>query len=635
MWHLWEHLKFGQKITLGFLFVLFVTLGGIGILWFSHEIALNKFKKEINEILHEKDLLEKVRGKYFLWKIGFVKCYYGKVCENFKIPEFRELKNLLEKKKIFVPKNEVEKLLNLSSRMKQIISTYGLNLSENGFKELQNLSEKFLKTLNNLLLKEDSMVVKKEKDLKQIKFIIEVIYFTFVAFLVLGIFVFSYLIGKKIQKDMDEILKAGQKIASGDFRISLNLERKDEFGLMMRCLSEIKYAINLVISDVLKGIEKICESLPEIIENLEEITSKSEEKGSWVKENLEELKNVMEGLVATLREHLNSLEEISRAIGEISANTSEASEKTTLAVKEAREAMELMEELVRIAEEAAKKAVLVHNIAEETRYLALNASIEAARAGEAGKGFAVVAEEIKQLAQDSREAANFINTEISKIKEFTTKTKERTEKIVKTFEEINERTGSIAGAVEEQNAIISEIFNNTKSTVLEIEKVGGKIGRIFEVFKEIVSTFGESVKYVESLENQAKELLEKMKQFKTFHEERREFTRIPWHKKIKIKSEREEFYGTLGDMGLGGCYVFTEKKVPVGERVEVFIKINRTCEIKILGKVKRVDSRGLGIKFTEIDRQNYEVLKDCFAKYLPPYLFEKELEKFVKNIKII
>ena len=69
---------------------------------------------------------------------------------------------------------------------------------------------------------------------------------------------------------------------------------------------------------------------------------------------------------------------------------------------------EIMGGMANYSEEIRKVTSLITSIAEQTNLLALNAAIEAARAGEHGKGFAVVAEEVRHLAEQSKESAKDI-----------------------------------------------------------------------------------------------------------------------------------------------------------------------------------------------------------------------------------
>ena len=117
----------------------------------------------------------------------------------------------------------------------------------------------------------------------------------------------------------------------------------------------------------------------------------------------------------------------------------------------------------RSADNIRKATEIITSISSQTNLLALNASIEAARAGEAGKGFAVVAEEIRVLADQSKESADEITKSVNELIENAQASVELTEKVTASFAEqtstINSTSGLFENLRNEVNQVTTAIHN--------------------------------------------------------------------------------------------------------------------------------------------------------------------------------
>ena len=170
------------------------------------------------------------------------------------------------------------------------------------------------------------------------------------------------------------------------------------------------------------------------------------------------------------------------------------------------ESAKVIESLGKRSEEIGEIVSVITNISDQTNLLALNAAIEAARAGDQGRGFAVVAEEVKNLAEDSREAAERIAKMIKEVQSETAKaveamhrgTKETAEGM-QFVEMTGKAFGDIQGLAATTTAGVVEIANLMNSQKEGTQRAAKSVDGIASIAEETASASEESAASTEEL----------------------------------------------------------------------------------------------------------------------------------------
>ena len=233
----------------------------------------------------------------------------------------------------------------------------------------------------------------------------------------------SILIGKGISKPLGAVKDYFNIMATGDLTHPIPLhfkKRKDEVGDLIRAVETMQGAMSQLIRNVKNESGSIEGTLSKVNDNVMELSKNIIE----ISTSTEELAGGMEETAASAEQMAATSQEIERSVNSILSKSQDGkletdkigsraeNTKQTVRASQTR-AYEILTNSKQNLEYAIEQSKVVNQInvlsdaimqiTEQTNLLALNAAIEAARAGELGKGFAVVANEIRKLAEQSKD----------------------------------------------------------------------------------------------------------------------------------------------------------------------------------------------------------------------------------------
>ncbi len=282
---------------------------------------------------------------------------------------------------------------------------------------------------------------------------------------------------RNIAGPLRSISEAAQRAAAGDVAVDLPLDaRQDEVGILARSFVELTASLRTMaeathkiaagdltvevkprssqdvlgaafvsMRDKLRGVtgemkesvNVLSTSAQQIVATTAQVAAGAAETATAVSETTTTVEEVKQ-TAQLAAQKAKSVSENAQKAAQVAQSGKKSMEESVDGMKRIREQMEsVAESIVRLSDQGqaiGEIMITVNDLAEQSNLLAVNASIEAAKAGEHGKGFAVVAQEVRTLAEQSKQATAQVRSILSDIQKATTAAVMATEQGSKTVE---------------------------------------------------------------------------------------------------------------------------------------------------------------------------------------------------------
>ena len=401
---------------------------------------------------------------------------------------------------------------------------------------LHSISDTMVNNLESLyFLNNQKQLTIKDKIQSNIKLSIFMV--GLATLLVLALVLLLFLIIQKIIRSIAIFSTHANIIAKGDLSHEIEITSNDEIGDLANTLTNMKDDIKNIIINIRDAALTFGSTAQELAASSEELSATTEQissKTQFIAKGASDQAHEVESMSRELIRLSQTTEDIDRTVGEVKDFSEKTDEMARGGRDMANEALAKLEVVkAKLGESAAAVEGLgiksskissivdvITSIADQTNLLALNAAIEAARAGEQGRGFAVVASEVRNLAEESKKAAEQIDSLIKEISEDTNQAVKYTEigtaeaaegieittKALYSLEKISHAVSESAEKVKGITSIVDSQKINTENVVNAMDKVASIVEDNLNSTEESAAAAQQQTASMEELTSATQEL---------------------------------------------------------------------------------------------------------------------------------